>query len=69
MSSSKNTQSSSGFKPKEQQPPKDYVEFLGKNYAEKARLINVPLPVDKRTSNPQLGSKQNSNQTKDSKKK
>jgi len=72
MSSSKNTQSSSGFKPKEQQPPKVYVEMRDKNFAEKARQKDGLPPVDKYTSNPlfpQLGSKQNSNQMKDSKKK
>jgi len=62
MSSSKNNQSSSGFKPKEQQPPKVYVEMRDRNFAEKARQKDGLPPVDKHTSKPQfphLGSKQN----------
>jgi len=72
MSSSKNTQSSSGFKPKEQQPPKVYVEMRDKNFAEKARQKDGLPPVDKHASKqqfPQLGSKQNLGQMNDSKKK
>ena len=72
MSSSKNTQSSSGFKPKEQQPPKVYVEMRDKNFAEKARQKDGLPPVDKyasKTQLPQFGSQQNLGQMKDSKKK
>lgn len=72
MSSSKNTQSSSGFKPKDQQPPKVYVEMRDKNFAEKARQKDGLPPVDKYTSKsqfPPLGSKPNFGQMKDSKKK
>jgi len=67
MPSSKDTQSLSGFKPKEQLPPKVYVDMRDINFGE----LRLP-PVNKHTSKPQsplFGSEQNLGQMKDSKKK
>jgi len=63
MSSSKDTQSSSGSKPKEPQPPRIRVRNIDE--------LRQP-PVDKQTSKPQssqFGSNQNLGQMNDSKKK